>query len=372
MASLLFPTTDLPAGARRKSDYVAFMSDIARASNDAASALSLFANLVEGTAGGSESAGFMAFDAHGGDTGCQLRAGMMQEVFILHRKLFDNMPGNWATVRSQIQETTAKLRLVHENATHACMKLVRDKVHPNKLGLATNQDMPENMLRVLGWDAGSGHLSLDNVLSEMLMRQTGEVMGTFPNIHQHVSAMGRISTDGRHSPSTGLMKSDNASLASATSTETNGRYSPIKSPSSSSEDLRHLCMNFQQEGDFQNLSGSNTRIQARIEPKVLLATKWDPLCFHTLARFIVFCYILSKYKNFTVLQGNVGATLAVDDAAETSYSFVRPYTDGKKKAGKPQRILREFAEMQTWLTDLSCAWQRSLAQRSIQAPDMER
>jgi hypothetical protein len=372
MASILFPTTDLPAGARRKSDYVAFMSDIARASNDAASALSLFANLVEGTAGGSDSAGFMAFDAHGGDTGCQLRAGMMQEVFTLHRQLFDNMTGTWATVRSQIQETTAKLRLVHENATHACMRLVRDKVHPNKLGLATTQDTPENMLRVLGWDAGFGHLSLDNVLNEMLMRQTGEVIGTFPNIHQHLSAMEKISTDGRHSPSTGLTESDNTTLASATSTERNRRWSSIKSSSSSSEDLRPLRMNFQQEAEFQNLSGSNTRIQACVEPTVLLATKWDPLCFRTLARFIVFCYILSKYKSFTVLQGNVGATLAVDDAAETSYSFVRPYTDVKKKAGKPQRILREFAEMQNWLTDLSCAWKRSLAQRSTQAPDIER
>jgi hypothetical protein len=371
MASLLFPTTDLPAGARRKSDYVAFMSDIARASNDAASALSLFANLVAGTAGGSESPGFMAFDAHGGDTGCQLRAGMMQEVFILYRQLFDNMTETWATFHSQIQETTAKLRFVHENATHACMRLVRDKVHPNKLGFATTQDTPENMLRVLGWDAGSGHLSLANVLSEMLIRQTGEAMGTFPIIHQHISAMGKISIDGRHSPSTGLTESDHTSLASATSTEVNGGHSAITSPSSSSEDLRALCMNVQQEGDIQSLSGSNTRIQAFVEQTELLATKWDPLSYHTLARFIVFCYTLSKYKSFTVLQGNVGATLAVEDAAETSYSFIRPYTDGKKKAGKPQRILREFAEMQTWLTGLSCAWQRSLAQRSIRAPDME-
>jgi hypothetical protein len=60
------------------------MSDIARASNDAASALSLFANLVEGTAGGSDSASFIAFDAHSSDTACQLRAVTMQEVFILH------------------------------------------------------------------------------------------------------------------------------------------------------------------------------------------------------------------------------------------------------------------------------------------------
>jgi hypothetical protein len=182
-------------------------------------------------------------------------------------------------------------------------------------------------------------------------------MGTFPNIHQYLSAMGKINTDGRHSPSTGLTESDKTSLASAISTEKNGRYSFTKSPSSSSEDLRPMRMNLKQEGDFENLSGFNTRIQACIEPTVLLATKWDPLCFHTLARFVIFCYILSKYKSFAVLQGNISATLAVDDAAETSYSFVRPYT--KKKAGKPQRIPREFAEMQTWLTDLSCAWQRS-------------
>jgi hypothetical protein len=174
------------------------------------------------------------------------------------------------------------------------------------------------------------------------MRQTSGMMGAFPNIYQHLSAMGRISSDGRHSLFTGLSESDDTSLASATSMETNGRYSSMKTPSSSSEDLRPLCMNLQQEGDIQNLSGSNTRIEACVEPTVLPATKWDPLCFHTLARYVVFCYILSKYKSFTVLQGNVGATLAVDNAAETSYSFIRPYTDGKKKAGKPQRILREL------------------------------
>jgi hypothetical protein len=228
----------------------------------------------------------------------------MQEVFILHRQLFDNMPGNWATVRSQIQETTAKLLLVHTNATHACMRLVRDKVHPNKLGLATTQDTPENMLRVLGWDACSGHLSLDNVLSEMLMRQTGEVMGTFPNIHQNLSAMGKTSTDGCHSPSTGLTESDNTSLASATSTETNGQYSSTKSPSSSSEDLRPMRMDFQQEAEFQNLSRPNTKTQACVESTVLLATNFVFTPLLDLSFSATYCQSIkaSQYSRVTLVQ----------------------------------------------------------------------
>ncbi|KAF2680075.1 hypothetical protein K458DRAFT_445516 [Lentithecium fluviatile CBS 122367] len=298
MTTLLFPTSDHPAGARRKPDYAPFMSDIARAASDAADALSLFANLVEGTAGGPDSVGFMAFDAHGGDTGCQLRAGMMQEVFFLYRHMFEHIPDAWKTIRSWIDESTAKLRLVHGNAKHACMKLVRDKVHPNKLGLATTEDIPENMLRILG-----AHLS------------------------RYLPTTGTIKIDGRRSPSVASMESGNPSSASTTNAELDA---------------------------------------------VSLATTWDPLSIHTLARFIIFCYVLSKYKVFATLNGNVGARLAPDDAAEASYKFIRPYTDKKKRPGKPQRTLRELAELQTWLTGLSCAWQRSLAHRSIQATDMER
>ncbi|GME64801.1 uncharacterized protein BDR25DRAFT_386983 [Neofusicoccum parvum] len=98
----------------------------------------------------------------------------------------------------------------------------------------------------------------------------------------------------------------------------------------------------------------------------------DRIRIHTLARFVIFCYVLSKYKAFSILNGTVGARVAPGDAAEVSYSFIRPYTDKKKVPGKPQRTLRELSQLQSWLSDLSCAWQRSLAHRSIQPVDMQR
>lgn len=67
MTSFLFPIADLAGGVRSKNDVAPFLSDIARATLDSADALDLFKNLIEGNAGGPESAGFMAFDAHGGE-----------------------------------------------------------------------------------------------------------------------------------------------------------------------------------------------------------------------------------------------------------------------------------------------------------------
>ncbi|KAF2462610.1 uncharacterized protein BDR25DRAFT_386983 [Lindgomyces ingoldianus] len=301
MTSLLFPTSDHPAGARRKPDYAPFMSDVARAASDAADALNLFRRLVEGTVSGADSAGFMAFDAHGGDTGCQLRAGMMLEIFILHRYFFTDMPDTWKSVRLWIDESTTKLQLVHENAKLACMNLIRDKVHPNRIGLSTTEDTPENMLRVLGWEIGSEAPSLASTIRQSLDVKENEALKRSSVLFHHFSAANTTRTDG-----------------------------------------------------------------------LPLVTAWDPLSIHTVARFVVFCYVLSKYKIFSIVNGTVGARLAPENAAEASYSFIRPYTDKKKRPGKPQRTLRELAELQSWLSDLSCAWQRSLAQRSIQTIDMER
>ena len=67
MTSFMFPVEDLAGGARSKNDVAPFLSDIARATADSADALDLFKNLIEGDAGGPDSPGFMAFDAHGGE-----------------------------------------------------------------------------------------------------------------------------------------------------------------------------------------------------------------------------------------------------------------------------------------------------------------
>ncbi|ORX94547.1 hypothetical protein BCR34DRAFT_499185 [Clohesyomyces aquaticus] len=295
MSSFLFPISDHPAAARRKMDYAPFMSDIARATSDAGDALNLFKNLIEGTAGGQDSVGFMAFDAHGGDTGCQLRAGMMQEVSIVYRYLLKDVPDTWNTIRGCIDTYTTKLLIVHENAKMACVKLVRDKAHPNKIGLATTEDTPENMLRVLGWDVGS------------------------------------------ESPSWAARAKISIELGMSDSTPR-----------------------------------SRTNIQEFIQQDAVLSTAWDPLSIHNLTRFVIFCYVLSKYKVFAIIHGTIGARLAPEDAAEVSYSFIRPYTDKKKRPGKPQRTLRELAELQSWLSDMSCAWLRSLALRARYSEDMER
>jgi hypothetical protein len=63
---------------------------LVRGALDAIEALELFRGLLLGTNNDPQSVGFMAFDAHGGDTACHLRAGMLLEVFSVHRQLVLN------------------------------------------------------------------------------------------------------------------------------------------------------------------------------------------------------------------------------------------------------------------------------------------
>ncbi|KAL1616952.1 hypothetical protein SLS56_011219 [Neofusicoccum ribis] len=367
MTSILFPTSDRPLGARTKQDYVPFMSDVARSSSDAADALILFKNLVEGNAGGPDSVGFMAFDAHGGDAGCQLRAGMMQETFIIHRYLFTDMPEIWTTVRIWIDESTAKLRDVHKNAKDACRQLMKHEVHPNKLGLPT----PEGALRILGWDVASEVPSLTDLIHQSLKDRGIEGLELSPTLGYHLQKSKAVVSGGFSPASISSTGSGNASSVSTASTELDLESSattPLFGPTEITDAPRTKIV----EPIIEPISQSTARIRALLEQESSLTTSWDPLSIHTLARFVIFCYVLSKYKAFSILNGTVGARVAPGDAAEVSYSFIRPYTDKKKVPGKPQRTLRELSQLQSWLSDLSCAWQRSLAHRSIQPVDMQR
>lgn len=349
------------------------MSDVARASADAADALRLFADLVPGSAEGQDSVGFMAFDAHVGDTGCQLRAGMMQDVFLLYRQIFRLAPDTWEPINEWIEDTAAKLRAVHFNAKNACMKLVRDKVHPNKLGLGTTEDIPENMLRVLGWDLSSVVHLVADVAPGIGATKADSGANKDPSLLGPFAILQASSDDGSSYSSTVSSLSNSTRATSTTSTELDLDLSRTETPSGFVKEAQgessDPCQNRLETNAA--LSSSAMRTQEFVERTLPIITQWDPLNLHTLARFVVFSYVLSKYKRFSILNGTVGARLAPEAAADTSHTFVSPYQNSKKKPGKPQRILREFVELQSWLSRSSCAWQRSLARRSSQGKDME-
>ncbi|KAK8040203.1 hypothetical protein PG993_008614 [Apiospora rasikravindrae] len=78
MAHLLFPAGKSITKGRRKDEYHVLSTDIVRARIDAVDALTLFHNLIAGADRGDEAPGYMSFDAHVGETGCHLRAGIVE------------------------------------------------------------------------------------------------------------------------------------------------------------------------------------------------------------------------------------------------------------------------------------------------------
>ncbi|KAK8093322.1 hypothetical protein PG997_000007 [Apiospora hydei] len=88
MAYLLFPAGESIKKGRRKDDYHVLCADIVRTGSDAIDAFSIFHNLVVGADQGDDAPGYMAFDAHVGETGCHLRAGMFLDLFSIYRRHF--------------------------------------------------------------------------------------------------------------------------------------------------------------------------------------------------------------------------------------------------------------------------------------------
>ncbi|ROW17293.1 hypothetical protein VPNG_01289 [Cytospora leucostoma] len=372
MTSFLFPIADLAGGVRSKNDVAPFLSDIARATLDSADALDLFKDLIEGKAGGPESNGFMAFDAHGGDAGCQLRAGMMQEVFLVYRYINTDLPEVWVKFRALIDTYTTKLRQIHENAKEACKDIITHKVHPKVYGGPT-----EDTLKMFGWDttdASREEQTLGSLVRQALVSQGSELPPNISFLAYFLQDSEAGMSDQESSRPSSSDSSSTGTLTSTYATEYDFDGSSSQTSVCGVEDTEKLRLGplaTHHGGVDSKVGQSIARVHSFFKDTLPMMCSWDPMSVYTLTRFVVFCYVLSKYKAFSIVNDTVGARTAPEDAAEVSYSFIRPYTGKKKVPGKPQRILRELRELQSWMSDLSCAWQKSLAQRSVQNGDME-
>lgn len=297
---------------------------------------------------------------------------MMQEMFLVYRYIQTDLPEAWSKFRELINEYTTKLRQVHENAKEACKDIITHKVHPKVFGGPT-----EDTLKMLGWDATDS--TREEYPLASLVRQALDSKGSeLPNNIHFLARFVQDSEAGMSDHDSSTPSSpDFSSTRTLTSTDpTEYDFDGSSSQTSlcdaeDTEKLRLDTLTIDQGGHDSKVGQSIARVQSFFEDSLPMMCSWDPLSFHNLTRFAVFCYVLSKYKAFSIVNDTVGARTAPEDAAEVSYSFIRPYTGKKKVPGKPQRILRELRELQSWLSDLSCAWQKSLAQRSIQSVDME-
>ncbi|KAK7413975.1 hypothetical protein QQX98_007158 [Neonectria punicea] len=304
MSNFLFPTNDSVDHAKRKYAYPALLGDIVRGSRDSIDALRLFQKLLRGNETSSSSIGFMAFDAHGGDTGCHLRAGMFLETFKVYRDMFLLDSDGWQDFERSVENLAQRLQEVSARAQEACARLTKEKVKPGKIGFHANQETPRNLLVKLGW--------------------TGQVQRSVP---------------WNHANAVGLNPENSKSLASGLSSETSS-FSDKNSSSSSDEDPK------------EDVRAQNPT--------------WNVLHFSTFARFVIYSFILSRHKSFSYHKEILIGRLDLPEVDKVTKELMKPYWDTQYSAYKhpgPKRLDREFSDIQSWLSKLSCEWLSSLVDR---------
>lgn len=320
MADILFPALEHRFKFQRRIVYATFLTDVVRSSSDAIDALSLFRNLLYGDQKGPDSIGYMAFDPHGGETGCHIRAGMVLEVFRVHRQLaFDN--NNRPLTPKWIDQTIETLQETRERAKELCGRLTVQRITASKLGLSDKEDTPSHILDLVGWkepvfDRISGSLY------ESPSEPTGSVSSSMLT-----QALASLNFE------QGIPKvlDQDATSSSATAPQT-----PCSTATSFDDVLSPV------------------------------QTRWDLHDGDIMLRFVVYSYILSKYKMFFCLKSNVGARLFPEAAVKYQYELMTGhwnYDNVEFRKAKLDRNGAELRALQSWMSDLSCAWLQSCAER---------
>lgn len=164
MADLLFPTLHQRLKSQPKALYAAVLTDVARAASDSIEALTSFRGLLFRSPNGTPP-GLMAFDAHVGDTGCHLRAGMFLEVYRLHSN---------ASSSEWIDQTIHRLRKTQEKAQQICAALTQQSARPQSVGLS-GKDLPlPKLFRTVDWEELSAESSTSYSLQDMGGRRSFE------------------------------------------------------------------------------------------------------------------------------------------------------------------------------------------------------
>lgn len=371
MADFLFPAFEERIRSHKRLLYPAFLTDLVRGASDAIEALELFRGLLLETNNGPQSVGFMAFDAHGGDTGCHLRAGMLLEAFSVHRQLVRNQTVGTPMIPLWINKNIQSLVETRERAKKVCTALTYDRIHPTKLGLGAKEDTSKHILDILEWkepvfspsheslycSAEPSHETPKGGSTVAILRSGNtspvcfdgsepEIRGFLCNQLSSSLNLGEDSLDLGHKKQNYSHNIEKCTLLHSADDWNIGQplFSPPMSPSS---------------GALSSIDGS----EGEISP---LQTRWDLLDSKLLVRFVVFSYILSKYKMFYCFKDIVGARLYPEGAVSYGYELMEQCWNFKNfeyKKAKLERMALELRALQIWLSDLSCAWQQSLAAR---------
>ncbi|KAJ5787473.1 hypothetical protein N7457_002463 [Penicillium paradoxum] len=242
---------------RLKGGYIpSLLCDIVLAGTDAVEALELFSRLLQEETAPSTSLGYMTFDAHVGDTACQLRACMLMS---LRQHLLQTDSGE--RFQNHVSHVTDELRSLVTRARTMCRVLTAERFRFKNVGLHPTGISRCGLLEKLGW----------------------------------------------------------------------------KEP---------------------GLEGQTKFVGAENE--------WNPDNLLQVTRLLIYCHVLSKYKRFQRRQHIIGAeldfSLPIQRAAQLMGSDYNLNNKDFWHWTQPKRVEHDFTCMQIWISQMSCAWLKSLTQ----------
>ncbi|KAH4133223.1 hypothetical protein HBH98_189770 [Parastagonospora nodorum] len=299
--------------------------NIVRGGNDAIDALQLFLKLLRENEFDVNSPGYMAFDAHVGDTSCQLRACMLLEIFNRYRQHVSS-----TTEVRFIEQTIDHLKKVVDNAHTFCKEVCNmgvSKKGPAALGMSKQGMSIDEILRKIGWTEPKKPERTQEISNTALVVSVASSVAS-PSVSQ--ASASRISVG-----STNTSASDTASIS---------QIDPI--------DLQEERANF---------------------PSVVYAEAtsdyWEPWDWHQVVHFLVYSYVLSKYKHFTVRAQVYGANINPQSAFDCSNKLLDGNFPHPCQPPTKRPIELEFAALQSYLSDCSCAWLSSTSR--VFSPDRQ-
>lgn len=314
MSHLLLPTegsTTKSSNMKHKpTELPRLLFYIIRGSTDAVEALEVFLQLLSEPSVAEngtklDGPGYLAFDAHVGDTACQLRACMLLEVTrLLKSSESDNTID---TIRSNLYD----LKKVKESAQSLIAGLLNldwSKIRAGglealsipKAGMTTNE-----LLATLGWSG------------------------------VHRSAY----------------RYDSRNASSSESLFSQGTPSSMGSS---------MC---DSDVDWNDRSSAQRGSTVLDNGDEFDERQWSPSNQQQLVRFVVYSYILSKYKQLISFGGVYRATLRPELAFEAGQKLVQREFGRQFVRPNKRAVGEEFTSLQRYISVLSCTWLESQARK---------
>ncbi|OJJ76876.1 hypothetical protein ASPBRDRAFT_60561 [Aspergillus brasiliensis CBS 101740] len=336
-------------------------TDIVRASSDAIDALTLYRRLILSEDAFVDNAGFAAFDAHVGDTACQLRAGMLLDLTKKHRQWALGSNGKES---SWLDIYIERLTNVRDGAREMLAKLTIERIHPEKLGIGPKKDTPDGLLRHLGWDEEE-ILSSISVMYPMSPAEK-------PCTHDGCLHGWDLIEEKREREQMATKCQENNALWQIC----NDPAVILDSSISLHEDKNLVIVDdIDVKPSAERIPPSCASTASSSSNEAVDGIEWNPRDAWTIVRFLTYCFVLSKYKSFRRFQHVVGARIDLEAAIRAGDEMVSDVWDyslcNYKYSKSTRRIELEIGLLQSWISKLSCAWLYDLAKTSSASPGID-